>query len=385
MVSNAEKEAQLYESFKALSISHETKTHPAVMTVPAMMEHIGSCDGAKLKNLFLKDKKKNRYLLTALTDSHTNMKDIGKQLGNAQLRMDDGEGSLEEHLGVKAGAVTPFSILNDKENKVKFCLDKRLQGHQKVWAHPLHNEASTCVTVDDLLKFAEANDHEITWIETVEEGAAPPPAAKPASGYPEKPKPKPAVKKQAPKKKPQEDLKGAALEGLTVKKEEDFATWYTQVIQRSEMIEYYDISGCYILRPLAFFPWQKVQEFFTEKITKKGVQPCYFPMFVSNGALNKEKDHVEGFSPEVAWITKSGDSDLAEPIAVRPTSETIMYPAYAKWIRSHRDLPLQLNQWCNVVRWELKKGTLDSLSLRCCYFFQNVFTSSHHFIVLTFI
>ena len=80
-------------------------------------------------------------------------------------------------------------------------------------------------------------------------------------------------------------------------------------------------------------------------------------MFVTEGALNKEKNHVEGFSPEVAWVTKSGQSELSEPIAIRPTSETIMYPAYAKWIHSHRDLPLLLNQWSNVVRWEFKHPT----------------------------
>jgi prolyl-tRNA synthetase len=77
-------------------------------------------------------------------------------------------------------------------------------------------------------------------------------------------------------------------------------------------------------------------------------------MFVTEARLNKEKDHIEGFSPEVAWVTRAGQSDLAEPIAVRPTSETVMYPYYSSWIRSHRDLPLRLNQWCNVVRWEFK-------------------------------
>lgn len=121
-------------------------------------------------------------------------------------------------------------------------------------------------------------------------------------------------------------------------------------------------------------------EFFGAEIGKLGVQDAYFPMFVTQGALEKEKEHVEGFAPEVAWVTKrqamtclcidlltdslaffhlschvaSGSTDLTEPIAVRPTSETIMYPAYAKWIQSHRDLPLKLNQWCNVVRWEFK-------------------------------
>ena len=123
------------------------------------------------------------------------------------------------------------------------------------------------------------------------------------------------------------------------------------------MIEYYEISGCYILRPPAFFIWEQITEFFDSRIKKLGVQNCYFPMFVTEAALNKEKNHVEGFSPEVAWVTKSGQSDLPEPIAIRPTSETIMYPSFGKWIHSHRDLPLLLNQWTNVVRWEFKHPT----------------------------
>jgi len=93
------------------------------------------------------------------------------------------------------------------------------------------------------------------------------------------------------------------------------------------------------------------------EIKALGVENAYFPLFVSKKALTTEKDHIEGFAAEVAWVTHSGESQLAEPIAVRPTSETIMYPAYAKWIRSHRDLPLRLNQWCNVVRWEFKHPT----------------------------
>ena len=123
------------------------------------------------------------------------------------------------------------------------------------------------------------------------------------------------------------------------------------------MIEYYEISGCYILRPLAYFVWESIQGFLDPRFKKNGVSNCYFPMFVSEAALGKEKDHVEGFAPEVAWVTKSGKTDLPEPIAIRPTSETIMYPSYAKWIHSHRDLPLCLNQWTNVVRWEFKHPT----------------------------
>ena len=123
------------------------------------------------------------------------------------------------------------------------------------------------------------------------------------------------------------------------------------------MIDFYDISGCYILRPWAYMIWEAIQSFLDGKIKTLGVQNCYFPMFVSASKLEAEKDHVEGFAAEVAWVTKSGDGELNEPIAIRPTSETIMYPAFANWIHSHRDLPLKLNQWNNVVRWEFKHPT----------------------------
>ncbi|AWP01976.1 Bifunctional glutamate/proline--tRNA ligase [Scophthalmus maximus] len=142
--------------------------------------------------------------------------------------------------------------------------------------------------------------------------------------------------------------------GLEAKKEENLADWYSQVITKAEMIEYYDVSGCYVLRPWSYSIWEAIKEFFDREIKKLGVENCYFPMFVSQAALEKEKSHIEDFAPEVAWVTRSGKTELAEPIAVRPTSETAMYPAYAKWVQSHRDLPIKLNQWCNVVRWEFK-------------------------------
>lgn len=145
--------------------------------------------------------------------------------------------------------------------------------------------------------------------------------------------------------------------GIESKKEDNFADWYTEVIVRSEMIEYYDVSGCYIFRPWSYAIWENIQEFFNTKIKSIGVENCYFPMFVSQQALEREKNHIADFAPEVAWVTKSGQSDMAEPIAIRPTSETVMYPAFAKWVQSHRDLPLRLNQWNNVVRWEFKDPT----------------------------
>lgn len=146
--------------------------------------------------------------------------------------------------------------------------------------------------------------------------------------------------------------------GLESKKEESLSDWYSEVITKGEMIEYYDVSGCYIFRHWSYAIWENIQNFLDAEFKKLGVKNCYFPIFVSRSVLEKEKTHIADFAPEVAWVTKSGDSDLAEPIAVRPTSETVMYPAYAKWIRSYRDLPLKFNQWNNVVvRILLEKAT----------------------------
>uniref|UniRef100_A0A182SQU0 Bifunctional glutamate/proline--tRNA ligase n=1 Tax=Anopheles maculatus TaxID=74869 RepID=A0A182SQU0_9DIPT len=178
------------------------------------------------------------------------------------------------------------------------------------------------------------------------------PAKKDAKAKPEQ-KPKPEPKAAAGKDDGTGPKKQTRL-GLEATKEDNLPDWYSQVITKGEMIEYYDVSGCYILRHWSFAIWKAIRNWFDAEITRLGVKECYFPIFVSRAALEREKTHIADFAPEVAWVTKSGDSELAEPIAVRPTSETVMYPAYAKWIQSYRDLPIRLNQWNNVVRWEFK-------------------------------
>jgi len=142
--------------------------------------------------------------------------------------------------------------------------------------------------------------------------------------------------------------------GITIKKDDDFSEWYTQVIQKAELIEYSPVSGCMVIRPYAYSIWEAVQEFMDKEIKKMGIQNAYFPLFIPESLLRKEQEHVEGFTPEVAWVTEHGTSKFEERLAIRPTSETIMYASYRKWIRSYKDLPLRLNQWCNVVRWEFK-------------------------------
>lgn len=135
-------------------------------------------------------------------------------------------------------------------------------------------------------------------------------------------------------------------------KTEHFSQWYTQVLLRSEVLDYSDVSGCHILRPWGLSLWSHLQSWLDARLADRGVQNAYFPLLIPEAALAREACHVEGFAPEVAWVTHAGREELAGRLAVRPTSETAMYPAFARWIKSHRDLPLKLNQWCNVVRWE---------------------------------
>ncbi|PFH37583.1 prolyl-tRNA synthetase (ProRS) [Besnoitia besnoiti] len=344
------KEEVAFQKLKELGIDYTVHRHDShLMTVEAMLNALSLKEGLVLGNLFLKDKKKGFFLVTVVHDSPTPMKGIGKLLGATNLRFVDDE-LLAPMLGVAKGSVTPLALMNDAKKEVTFVLDRKLKDSPDsvVFVHPLHNKASVGIKVADLLKFVESCEHPVTWIDCEEAVKL---AAAPAAGAGVG-----ALKAKAAAA-PKDAVTDSSMLGVTVKKAENFSEWYTQVIVRSEMIEYYDISGCYIMRPWAYHIWEKVQRFFDDAIKEMGVENSYFPMFVSKHKLEKEKDHVEGFSPEVAWVTHYGDSPLAEKIAIRPTSETIMYPAYSKWIRSHRDLPLKLNQWCSVVRWEFKQPT----------------------------
>ncbi len=146
--------------------------------------------------------------------------------------------------------------------------------------------------------------------------------------------------------------------GITAKKEGDFSEWYTQVVEKSEFVDYSEVSGTIIFRPLGYSIWEKLKETIDPQFKQVGIKNTYFPLFIPESALKKEAEHVEGFSPEVAWVTHAGKTKLMEKLAVRPTSEAVMYLSYSKWIRSWRDLPLKLNQWNNVVRWEFKHPVL---------------------------
>lgn len=141
--------------------------------------------------------------------------------------------------------------------------------------------------------------------------------------------------------------------GLTAKKK-DFSEWYGQVLQKAELMDYTPVSGSIVIRPNAYHIWETIQKYLDGKLKALGVKNAYFPLLIPESSLMKEKKHIQGFNPEVAWVTQAGNTRLSEKLAIRPTSETIMYPLYSKWIRSHKDLPLKLNQWNNIIRWEFK-------------------------------
>lgn len=134
--------------------------------------------------------------------------------------------------------------------------------------------------------------------------------------------------------------------------EEDFAQWYTDIVKKAELVEYSGIKGCMIIRPAGYAIWELIQKELDRRFKETGVENVYMPMFIPESLLNKEKDHVEGFAPEVAWVTHGGGEKLQERLCVRPTSETLFCDFYAKIIGSYRDLPKVYNQWCSVVRWE---------------------------------
>ena len=134
----------------------------------------------------------------------------------------------------------------------------------------------------------------------------------------------------------------------------DFNQWYTDIIQEAELADYSPVKGTMVIRPYGYAIWENIQEYLDNRFKETGHKNAYFPLFIPKSFIEKEAEHVEGFSPELATVTHAGGKELEEPLIVRPTSETIINHMFSKWISSHRDLPLLINQWANVVRWEMR-------------------------------
>ncbi len=133
---------------------------------------------------------------------------------------------------------------------------------------------------------------------------------------------------------------------------QDFSRWYTDLVRRAELADYSPVKGCMVIRPYGYAIWELIQQALDRRFKATGHVNAYFPLFIPHSLLLKEADHVKGFAPQVAWVTRGGDEELEEPLIVRPTSEAIIGTMYAKWVQSWRDLPILINQWANVVRWE---------------------------------
>lgn len=280
----------------------------------------------------------------ALQDTTTPSNLIAKSAGLKEPRLAKDD-LVEEFFKTTTKEVSIANLSKELAGKIKIIIDDNvLKAAKNEELLKLSTQSSAAVLpAKTVVEFLQS-----TGIEIIEVDFSAEPTQTPVT---------PASAATATSKKEKKDdakLEDAKLIGITVDKEKDFSSWYTQVVTKGEMLDYYDVSGCYILRPNSYFVWETIQDWFNARIKKMGVQNTYFPMFVSQRVLEKEKDHIEGFAPEVAWVTRAGNSELDEHIAIRPTSETVMYPYYAKWIRSHRDLPLKLNQWNSVVRWEFK-------------------------------
>lgn len=134
--------------------------------------------------------------------------------------------------------------------------------------------------------------------------------------------------------------------------EVDFPQWYTDVILKTDLVDYAPVKGFMVVKPYGYAIWENIQQFLDKRFKDTGHKNCYFPLLIPESLLTKEAEHVEGFAPEVAWVTHGGNKKLEERLCVRPTSETIICNMYAKWLKSYRDLPYLYNQWCSVVRWE---------------------------------
>lgn len=148
-----------------------------------------------------------------------------------------------------------------------------------------------------------------------------------------------------------EDRQRGYVEDL-IDQEDDFDRWYVDVVKRAELADDAPVRGCKVVRPYGFALWENIQAGLDRRFKKTGVQNAYFPLLIPQSFMEKEAEHVEGFAPEVAWVTRGGRNELEEPLAIRPTSEAMICHMYGQWVQSYRDLPILINQWCSVLRWE---------------------------------
>ncbi|KAG5645506.1 hypothetical protein DXG03_005916 [Asterophora parasitica] len=329
------------------TINHAPTTSPATWKEAIIASEAAPKEFELIKTLVYKPKTAKTatpvpVVVIARDAIETNSGAIGKALSLKELRLAAAD-LLTDFFALDKDSLSPLALNKLTFPRVQTIVDSSIASSSTVFALHAHSSSSTIfLTGSEILGYLRQLETAETKIQELDfQNIAPSASAAQTSKAPVK-------------EKEDAKIEGAVQIAIGVKKEADFAAWYTNVLIKADMLDYYSVSGCYILKPWSYSIWEEIQSWFNTQIKELGVQNSYFPMFVSSKVLEREKDHIEGFSPEVAWVTRAGQSDLEEPIAIRPTSETAMYPYYAKWIKSHRDLPLKLNQWNSVVRWEFK-------------------------------
>ncbi|KAI6139615.1 hypothetical protein EDD17DRAFT_1782533 [Pisolithus thermaeus] len=257
-------------------------------------------------------------VVIARDDTETSSSALAKKLGLKELRLAS-EDLLDEFFKLDKNSLSLLVLNKESFPRVVTVVDSSIASTQDtIFAiHALSSSSTIFLSGKDVLAYLKSLETDELRIQEVDFTAL-------------------KTEQSATREKEDSKIEGAVQIAIGVKKEVDFSAWYQSVLLKADMLEYYSVSGCYILRPWSYSIWEEIQDWFNKRIKAMGVQNVYFPMFVSS----------KGFSPEVAWVTRAGSSELEEPIAIRPTSET--------WVKSHRDLPLKLNQWNNVVRWEFK-------------------------------
>ncbi|CAE6416686.1 unnamed protein product [Rhizoctonia solani] len=355
---------ELTARLSALSLAPSAlAAHPAVTNPAEWKEALGSAPGVPAsfelcKTLVFKPKTAKSttpvpVVVIARDETQTSSSALGKKFNLKDLRLATDD-LLKEFFALDKDSLSPLALTKDNFSRCQVVLDSSIADATAPLAlHASSAEATVFLSGKDIVKYLTSLETADATVHVVDFAALQAEAASTHTGV------GPTGAAAPPKKADDARIEGAVQIAIGVKKELDFPTWYTNasasaVLIKAEMIDYYSVSGCYILKPWSFSIWERIQQWFDSKIKELDVENSYFPMFVSSKVLEREKDHIEGFAPEVAWVTRAGSTDLEEPIAIRPTSETVMYPYYAKWIQSHRDLPLKLNQWNSVVRWEFK-------------------------------
>ncbi|ETW75944.1 hypothetical protein HETIRDRAFT_330361 [Heterobasidion irregulare TC 32-1] len=338
------------------SVSHGETTSPAAWREALQGTQQVPNDFELIKTLVFKPKTAKSatpipVVVIARDETETNSNALGKKLNLKELRLAS-EDLLSEFFSLNKDSLSPLALDAQTFPKVVTVVDASLATSTAPLAIRASSSSSTLfLSGRDILTYLRTLETAETKLIEVDFAAL---KTEAVGGVTAQAKTEKKEKKDKKSEKEEAKIEGAVQVAIGVKKEVDFAAWYTNVLLKADMIDYYSVSGCYILKPWSYSIWEIIQEWFNSKIKEMGVDNASFPMFISQKVLEREKDHIEGFSPEVAWVTRAGQSDLEEPIAIRPTSETAMYPYYAKWIKSHRDLPLKLNQWNSVVRWEFK-------------------------------